>query len=234
MKSFKVTGAIFFLIGVGSMIGLVVSVSMTKSFIRDASTTQGQIVDVTTRTSRDSDGYTRTTRYPVVQFKDNTGTTIQFESSSSVGTIRMGDMVEVSYIPDKPNSARITDSFMHLWGVSIFLAIFAISFTGFGIISYWFGIRDDLREKRAVTYSKEIMAKIKGIEYNTSIRMNGRSPFVIKAQWLNPDTNEIHVFKSKNFWYDPSEYLKEEILVKADPRNLKKYWMDVSSFPKKA
>jgi hypothetical protein len=121
-----------------------------------------------------------------------------------------------------------------MWGVTVFLAIFGVVFTGLGIPFFWLGIRDDLNEKRALSYTKEITADVKGVVHNTSISMNGRSPYQIEAQWLNPDTKELHVFKSKYIWYDPSDFVKDKITVKADPQNLKKYWMDVSGLPKKA
>ena len=235
MKLFKIVGGIFSIIGIGSLIGVVVSITSTNSFINNSVITNGRIVDIVTRTSSDSDGNTTKNRYPVVQFQDNNGTTIEFKSSSSTsGGISIGENVEVRYLPDNPKKARISSSFMDLWGLSVFFGIFGVVLSGLGIPFFWLGIRDSINEKNALRYSKEVTAKIKEVVQNTSISMNGRCPYLIEAQWLNPDTNEIHIFKSKNFWYNPSEYLNDDIVVKIDPRNMKKYWMDVSFLPKKA
>lgn len=235
MKVFKIVGAIFAVIGIAALVGLVLSIMHTSGFIAESVTADGQIVDIVARTSRDSDGNRTTSHYPVIRFQSQDGNTIEFKASSSVsrGT-GVGEAVEVRYLPRKPSKAKMWNSFMDMWGLSVFLGIFGVVFTGLGVPFFWLGIRDDLNEKRAQTYSKEIQATINGVTQNTSVTVNGRSPFQIEAQWLNPDSNEMHVFKSKNLWYDPSQLLQETITVKADPHNLKKYWMDVSFLPKKA
>ncbi|MFP4016932.1 MAG: hypothetical protein ACLFUI_07845 [Halanaerobiales bacterium] len=65
--------------------------------------------------------------------------------------------------------------------------------------------------------------------------MNGRSPYQIKGQWLNPSRNKVNVFKSKYIWYDPSDYIDvEEITVKTDPQNIDNYYMDISFLPDQA
>ncbi len=146
----------------------------------------------------------------------------------------MGEIVKVRYLPDNPEKARISNSFLHMWGLSVFLGIFGIAFTGCGSLVFWLSFRDSINEKKAMRYTKEVKAKVNGVFQNTSISMNGKSPYVIEAQWLNPDTNEVHVFTSRDFWYDPSEFLQEDIIVKMNHRNMKKYWVDVSFLPKKA
>lgn len=235
MKLFKIVGGIFSVIGIGSLIGVVLSIISTNSFISKSEITNGRIIDIIARTSRDSDGNTTRSRYPVIQFENKDGSIVEFESSSATsGGITIGETVEVRYLPSNPKNARISSSFMDMWGLTVFLGLFGVVFAGLGVPFFWLGIRDSINEKKALSYSKEIKANIHEVAQNTSISMNGRSPYVIEAQWLDPDTNEIHIFKSKNFWYDPSEYIKEEIVVKMDPRNSKKYWMDVSFLPKKA
>ncbi|MGM0462052.1 MAG: DUF3592 domain-containing protein [Fibrobacterota bacterium] len=235
MKQFKIMGVLFTLIGFASLIGALASITSTKSFIAQSKITTGEIVDIVTKTRRDSDGNRTHSRHSVIQFEDEEGASIEFESSFSTDRgIRIGEPVEVRYAPDNPQNARVSGSFMDMWGLAVFLSIFGVAFAGPGSLLFWFGIRDDIAEKKAMTYSKEVSAQIKDVFQNTAISMNGRSPFVIEAQWLNPDTHDIHVFTSKNLWYNPSEYLKDEVTVKMDPRNQKKYWMDISFLPKKA
>ncbi|MCX7725542.1 MAG: DUF3592 domain-containing protein [Chitinispirillaceae bacterium] len=236
MKLFKLLGGIFLLFGIGCFIGVIWSVWDVYNFISNSEIVDGKIIDIITRTSKDSEGNIVKRRYPVIQFTDKEGSNIEFESSSSVsGAINIGEIVKVRYINSNLKKAKLANSFTDMWGSSIIIGIFAIFLTTFGGIFFWIGIRDSIREKKALSYTKEVKAKINGVFPNKSISINGRNPFLIEAQWVNPDTNEIHIFKSKNFWYDPSEYLKEEeIIVKMDPRNPKKYWMDVSFLPKEA
>ncbi|NLE01975.1 MAG: hypothetical protein GX640_19085 [Fibrobacter sp.] len=41
--------------------------------------------------------------------------------------------VEVRYIPGDSNNARVSSSFMDMWGLSVFLVIFGIVFSGVGM-----------------------------------------------------------------------------------------------------
>ncbi|MNH47046.1 hypothetical protein D3C79_1101060 [compost metagenome] len=71
------------------------------------------------------------------------------------------------------------------------------------------------------------------MEWNTRISVNGRHPYVIRSQWLNPRTSEVHLFESDNIWFDPSDYLKDEsISVFIDKKNPKKYHVDITFLPK--
>lgn len=235
MKLFKVVGGIFAIIGFAALAALAISIMNTNKFISSSVVTQGEVSDIVIRTSKDSDGNTTRSRFPVVRFQDQQGNSIEFESSTSTSSgTSIGQPVEVRYLPQNPQKARISSSFMDMWGLSVIFGIFGVAFAGLGIPFFWLGIKDDLNEKKALTYSKEIQATITGVSQNQSISVNGRHPFRIEAQWHNPDTNEMHIFFSKNFWYNPSGFLKDTILVKADPHNFKKYWMDVSALPKKA
>lgn len=234
MKLFKIFGAIFSVFGIAALIGAGFAVSSAKKFMRESIVANGEIVDIVTKTSRDSDGNATRSRYPVIRFQDETGKVVEFESStSSSGGIRIGESVEVRYRPGNPKKAK-SNSFGDIYGLSIVFGILGLVFSGLGVPFFWLGIRDGINEKKSQTYKMEIIAKVTGVVRNTTIQMNGRSPFQIEAQWVNPDTNEVHIFKSKNLWYDPSGFLEEKITVKADPNNLKKYWMDVSFLPKKA
>ena len=136
----------------------------------------------------------------MIKFQDKNGNSFEFESSTSTPrTTTIGQSVNVRYLPQDPGKAKI-DSFFGIWAISLFLAIFGVVFTGLGIPFFWLGIRDQINEKKALAYSKEITATVKEVTQNTSISMNGKSPYQITAQWLNPATNEVHVFKSKNIW----------------------------------
>jgi Protein of unknown function (DUF3592) len=235
MKAFKIIGILCCCIGIAALIGFVFSIIHTNRFIAESVLTKGEVVDIVTHTSTDSHGRTTRSRYPVVKFLDKNGDTVEFESSASTsGGIKIGQPIDVRFIPNNPSRAKLANSFMDIWGLTVFCGIFGVVFAGLGFPFFWLGIRDDINEKKAQLYAKEIEVPIKGIVKNTSITMNGRSPFQIEAQWLNPETNQVHIFKSKNIWYDPSEYCKGTVIIKADPQNLKKYWMDISFLPKKA
>lgn len=233
MKSFKYSGVLFLLIGIASAVILIPSVKNNMSFMENSVVTEGMIVDIITE--RESGSSSRSDRlYPVVRFINERGSVVEFQSSSSLQSIVTGSIVEVRYLPGKENTAVISDSLLNIWGDSIVLSLFALIFGVLGGFWVAFGAKDGINEKRAMSYSKEINAKVNGVRKNHSFSYNGKHPFLVEAQWLNPDTNRVHLFKSKNLWYDPSQFLKSEVLIKADPNNLKKYWMDISFLPENA
>jgi len=67
----------------------------------------------------------------------------------------------------------------------------------------------------------------------TAIKYNGRSPYSIYAQWVQPSANAVYVFKSEPLWIDPQEYIKpgDKIKVAIDPNNPKRYFVDTSFLP---
>jgi len=77
-----------------------------------------------------------------------------------------------------------------------------------------------------------VSAEYKFVELNESIEVNGRSPYRIVAEWLDPKTNKPFVFKSGNLWRDPSDHIdQKQITVYVDKNNPKKYSVDTSFLP---
>ena len=61
-------------------------------------------------------------------------------------------------------------------------------------------------------------------------------PYAIFAQWYDPATNNIHVFKSQSIWFDPTDHAEigDGIEVLIDANNPKRYYVDVSFLPEMA
>ena len=201
----------------------------TKAFIAKAVETEGVVIDLAK--SIHSNTYA-----PVVRFNSRDGAQIEFKSdySSNRPSYSVRQIVKVFYNPQNPQDAKI-NGFMTLWGPA---AIFGGIGTLFLSVSAGIAMAATLR-KRADDYLRrngvQIMTDFKGIHINTNIRINGRCPFRILAQWKDPDTSEIHIFHSKNIWYDPPQYIdQKQITVFVDRRNVKKYFMDVSFLPRMA
>jgi hypothetical protein len=95
------------------------------------------------------------------------------------------------------------------------------------------------KKSRSQAYLKdhgtEVLATFSSVEQNTSLTVNGRNPFRIVCQWQHPQTGELHVFRSDNLWFDPSNHIHQETVpVLVDEANLKRYWVDTSFLPKLA
>lgn len=231
MKTLKILKYVFTLIGAGLLIGAMMSYINTSKFIERASETVGTVIDVERSRSSDS-----TTFYPVVVFEDANGREVEIRSRSGSNppAFSRGETVSVLYESTTPESARI-NTFFSLWGLPIILGGLGLVFgaMGAGMLVYsWLKARSAAYLKDKGT---EVLAKFASVEQNTSLTVNGRNPFRIVCQWQHPQTGELHVFRSDNLWFDPSNHIEQETVpVLVDESNLKRYWVDTSFLPKLA
>jgi hypothetical protein len=235
-----VFGVIFTLVGVGMLVGSGWTMGTTLKFRKSAQTTEGQIVSYDTEVSESrSNGRTkRTTMYRAIyEYRDLSGTTHQAKASSSSSSkgYAVGAKVPVRFMPNNPDDARI-DSFMENWFAPLILGGLGIVFFGIGVGSFVAGITKARNRKWLKANGMRVQAKFTGAIYDTSLKVNGRSPYRVTAQWQHPVANTMHSFKSDAIWYDPTELLANtevvDVLVNAD--NPKVYEVDISFLPKEA
>jgi hypothetical protein len=233
MKVIKILSVLFSTIGLGLLVGSVFLYSNTTGFVARAATAEGKVIDLVR--DRSSSGSSSTYR-PVVEFTIPTGLRVEF--TSGVGTsppaYRVGEPVTVLYDPVDPNKARIK-SFFSLWfGFMIVFAlglIFAI--LGLGMILV--PARGRRRAEWLRRNGRRVKTAFKGVELNSSLHVNGRSPYRIISQASDAGDKTVRVYQSENIWFDPSEYIKNESIdVLVDPGNPKKYVMDIDFLPKLA
>lgn len=231
MKTFNTLRVIFTLVGLGMLVGAFFSFQSTSAFLETATAKPGVVTDLILSRSSDSNAY-----YPVVRFEDEQGRPIEFQSSSGSNPpgYSRGEQVRVLFAPGEPESARI-DGFFSLWGASLIVgglgAAFFLSGTGMFVVP---AIRNGSAAKLRQT-GQLVQCSYHGVEQNTRLVMNGRSPYQIVCQWQNPLTSDIHVFRSDNLWFDPSQHIESDsIPVYINPTNPKHYWVDTSFLPKRA
>ena len=226
-------GIIFGLIGVGMLIGGYYTWSSTNAFLQTATKAQGEVVNVVRERSSDSDGRTSYSYYPEIKFRTSTNEEVIFKSSSGSNppSYRTGESVEVLYDPQNPPNASI-NSFMSLWLGTIILSVIGLVFAaiGFGVLAF------QGKNSKKIAWLKQsgrrIQAKLSGVELNTSYKVNGRSPYRISCQWLNPESNKLHIFQSENLWFNPEQYINRESLdVLIDPADPGRYYVDLSFLP---
>ncbi|WP_353614873.1 DUF3592 domain-containing protein [Mangrovibacter phragmitis] len=224
--------------------GLMFSVSLVLFFIagylaysnhqfqRDAIHAKGQITHL--RYSYNADSSSEVW-FPEITFTDNTGKRIVFESTTGRSSYRdrMGDTIDVIYNQNDVTSAKINDT------VGLYLGAFicggiALVFLLIGGAGLWL-MNSGKRHQRLIHNGKPLAATIVSVELNEAIQINGRSPWRIVCQWLDPQSGRVFLFNSANFYYDPSPYIKEEnITVYVAHNNVNKYYVDISGFPEKA
>ena len=232
MKTFRVIGIAFTAIGLIAVIISISQIMSTQQFKDDAVKANGVIVELIERTSTDSDGYTSTNQFPVIEYTTQAGQVVKFESSMSDNSASVGQSVEVLYLEEDPYEVVINNSF-DIWFLVWFAGFFALIFGGMGVVFVWVGYKDAIRKYQSKDFRLTLDAEITEIAHNNSVKVNGRSPYIIHAQWHDKIENTIYSFKSKSFWYDPGSYISEKtIQVKVDDKNMKRYWMDTSFLPK--
>jgi hypothetical protein len=222
---------VFLLIGAGLLVGAGLVASRTQSFLAGAESAPGKVVGM--RPHRSDRG---TTYAPVVEFQPASGARQTFEESTSTSppAYRLGEAVEVLYDPSDPTDARLRGLFS-LWGGSLILggigAVFAL--VGGGMLLSRRAARrsaEDLRLR-----GRRVQARFQAVERNGALRVNGRSPWRITCQWVDPATGLLHVFRSENLWFDPTDHIRtSELTVFVDPRNPKRHHVDLSFLPKLA
>lgn len=204
----------------------------THQFQSEAIHAEGKVTDL--RYSRDNNS-SSAVWYPEVTFTDDVGKKVVFESSVGSSGYRnsLGNVVDVIYRQGDAGNAQINNN-TGLYLGSIICGSFALVLLLIGSIGSRL-MNNGSRHSRLVHEGKPLTATIVGVELNEAIQFNGRSPWRIVCQWLDPKSGQVFLFNSANFYYDPSPYIKDEtITVYVAHNNLKKYHVDVSHLPKKA
>ena len=229
MKAAVIIKYVFTLVGAAMLVGASLWYLNTTRFLATAESAQGTVVDLKPSISGDS-----TTYRPVVRFTSRKGEPVDFTSSvgSNPPSYSRGDKVEVVYQPGSPQQARI-NGFFSLWGGPLILGamsvIFLLTGAGFAVVPLLLRRRDEALRIEGTPIQTDFLS----VDINTSYSVNDKHPYQIVTQWRNPATSEIHLFKSRNLWYDPTSFIKDKrITVYIARDNPKKYLVDVAFLPK--
>lgn len=234
MKAMRWIFGIFFLAGLGMLIGGFVRTQHTRQFIANAVTAQGTVVENILKTSTDSDGRSSWAYYPHVRYRIEDGRDLDFISSTGASppSYRVGQPVVVLYDPQDPAHASI-NSFGSLWGISLLLMGLGVFFTGPAIGFAIWKRASDRKSAWLEANGRRIVAEFTRVELNTSLQVNGRNPYRIQCQWLDLSRNEVHIFHSGNLWFDPTQFVQQKtLIVLMDPDNPHRYEVDTSFLPK--
>ena len=86
-------------------------------------------------------------------------------------------------------------------------------------------------EKRLKENGEVVYANYSETILNTMYKVNGKSPYIIICEWVNPVDNKRYIFKSKNIWIYPNNIIEEKNIkqfpVYIDKENKNKYFVDV-------
>jgi len=170
---------------------------------------------------------------PVVEF-DAGGqpATVTGVVGNSSPVFEVGESVTVLYPAGDPGKARIdhwTESGFGILFGGFFCLVFGVS----GYILLYLTVRKARGASWARAHGMTVQADFSGVDRDGRIRVNGRSPYVIAAQWRNPRDQRVYRFTSAPTWVDPTPYVRgrQHITVRLDPDRPSRYWMDTAFLP---
>ena len=211
---------IFGLVGLGMGTAEFFVLKNVLEFRQQALVAEGEVVDfVQSRGSKGGTMYAPRVRYSVPAPEGGIGQSYEIVADvrSSGRGYDLGERVSVLYKPDAPALGRI-DSFMEQWFLVTLFGAFTFIFGGIALAFVIAELRKRKMHSWLAHSGMTVQARIVEVSKNTNLKVNGRSPWVIRAQWQHPVTRSVHVFESENLWFDPSEYIgsREQIPVRVD------------------
>ena len=217
--------------GIGTVLMVVAlwRYSSERGFAASASRATGEVVGLDF--SRNSDG--GGTYHPVIRFITRSGDSIQFRSNAGCNPScwDVGERVDVLYDPAQPLGARTATFFGQHIGSFVF-GILGLVFSAVGYLWLYVVRRRAALEEELRRFGRRIDAKFVEVERRMNIQVNGVHPWRLVCQWQDPGSQEVHVFRSGNLWFDPSEYVSETVPVFVDRNDLRRYYVDLSSLPR--
>lgn len=231
MKIASIIKYVLLVIGLGMLVGSFFMYSNTKEFVDDAIEAEGIVIELVRSKSSDSVTYR-----PIIEFRTKDGNAVEFTSSvsSNPPSYSQGETVEVLYQEGTPEKAKIK-GFFSLWGGALIIGGIGLVFFLIGFLIVLFGFLKNKKIGRLKENGVPVTAKFQSVDMNRNYEVNGKHPYNISAQWKNPVTSELYIFKSENIWFDPTDHiLQDDITVLIEKDNPKKYYMDISFLPKVA
>ncbi len=219
-------GWLLLVVGLGLLGGAAYVARGTAAFLRSAERVEGAVVALV-----GSDTYA-----PRVEYRLPSGETRTFTGRirSSPPAYDVGERVTLSYDPRQPGEVRLHGTFS-LWGFPIILGGLGLLFGGVGGGMLAARAAGRRREAALRLHGRRVQARFQAVERNASVTVNGVQPWRIVCQWQDPRTGLLHVFRSRNLWFDPTSYVRaQELTVFVDPRNPRRYVVDVEFLPRLA
>jgi len=80
------------------------------------------------------------------------------------------------------------------------------------------------RGRKTSGLSRQVVATVTQVQVEAGGLSNW---WVVTAQWLDAQTGQTIIFRSHHLKFPPKKRIGEQVLVDIDPRNLKRYHMDI-------
>lgn len=217
--------------GIFAFVGAIMGIAFTSTMFNryqlrsEGIRTEGEVIDVNYSGKGGSS--------PTVSFITERGETITYNPGvyTNPPEFSVGDRVTLWYHPDNPRNLSLEGA--DTWVVPLITGIFFLVFGGIGFGGLLNRYFTQKRRAWLWQYGTPIDVPFTEVRYNTSLKVNGDSPFVITGQWHDKTTNKVYTFESDNIWYDPTPFVGDGRLLRVmiDPANPARYVMDTAFLP---
>ena len=225
MKNIKdyLVGIIFLIIGI--IFGIIITVMKISEnkFINNSIETIGIIENIRYNYSTFDDNDSIDV---IISYQDKQGKKYTNKSDYYSSNMQEGEKITVYYSKDNPNKfiVKKADFFNYIfYGMSSLFIILGIILI---IIPY-------IKKKKGLNLRYtgiKLMATITSVSLNKSYNINGKSPYVIYANYIYNDL--VYEAKSNNIWYEVeyilNTYQIKELPIFINPTNPKKYYLDIN------
>lgn len=221
-------GSIFAAVGLLFAVGAALVFLKDRSFADSGVRAPGTVIEMIG--SRDSDD--SYTYKPVVEFRDADGQRHVFASSvsSSPPQYSTGEAVTVIYAPGSPDRA-IIDSFVDRFLMPLIFGGLGTVFAMIGLGILFARLRGRQIAAQLRASGLPIQAKVTECYRDTSVQVNGRSPWRVLCQATHPADGKVHSFTSESVWVDPSGQLAgKEVRVFVDPARPGRHLVDLTPY----
>ncbi len=226
---FYFLSALILVIGIPFAVVSIFELKNTLNLLSNSHKTLGKIVGIEEERRRNSgDMYS-----PVIKYKSISGDEYVYHSSTKTGytSYKIGQEIELIYDKNNPQNARV-NSFLDIWFLTIIMGVGGWASTIGGIVLLLFTLKKKRLEGYLKNHGQKILTDFVDVGRGI-VEINGESGYVINCQWLNPQDNILYTFKSDDIWFDPTNYVKDKkIEVLINPKDLSKYYVDLSFLPK--
>lgn len=219
---------LFLLLGLGLLLFAGDALHDTVTFMRQAVSAQGTVVEIRQRQRGDATSYNA-----LVRVEGPGGVSFVFSAGSGRKRqhFEVGESVPVLYTSGDGRRVML-DTPLRLWGQSAVLA--AIGSPLF-LIGAAYCIRSTarrFRKRRLQKHGDLLETCFLRVDRDQTTRKSGVHPYVIVCRWFDPDTSQVHDFKSEHIWFDPERFIGvTAIRVWRHTQKHHKYHVDVSFLP---
>ncbi|RYU94394.1 DUF3592 domain-containing protein [Emticicia agri] len=170
------------------------------------------------------------TRYKLVYIDSQLNNHVYWlEKQAWTDALNYGDKVPVYYSPDKPEEA--TGGGIDAWFVTILLSVFFVVFGSIGYIGLTKQLFSLNQRKNLQEIGISIHAHVDEVYKNYSVSVNHEHPYIIRSTYKSPLDNKLYIFHSDNIWFNPTPYLKDNIVVKVNPDDYTDYIVETEFKP---